>query len=240
MRTTSEDFVTWTPFEAVPANLPEEHLYTSQAHPYFRAEHITVGLASRFLPQRGSSTDIALITSRDGRSFDRVLKEAFIRPAPTRESWGNRGNYAALNVFPLRNDRPGMPDEWRHSIVEHMGIMVRDRIYYLPVDGFASINAGYDEGEMITKPLVFSGNELMLNFETSAAGYIRVEVQNLKGEVLEGFGLADMKEEMRGNERGGKVVWKSGADLGKWAGKPVRLRFVMREADSYAIGFVGR
>ena len=28
--------------------------------------------------------------------------------------------------------------------------------------------------------------------------------------------------------------------LVKWAGKPVRLRFVMREADLYAIGFVGR
>ena len=28
--------------------------------------------------------------------------------------------------------------------------------------------------------------------------------------------------------------------LVKWAGKPVRLRFVMREADLDAIGFVGR
>ena len=67
-----------------------------------------------------------------------------------------------------------------------------------------------------------------------------MEILNSNGEAIEGFRLADMKEEMRGDELGRTVFWNSGADLGKWAGKPVRLRFVMREADLYAIGFVGR
>jgi hypothetical protein len=31
--------------------------------------------------------------------------------------------------------------------------------------------------------------------------------------------------------------WKSGADLGRFADKPVRLRFVMKDADLYAIRF---
>lgn len=240
VRTTSPDFLAWSPFEYVPANLENEHLYTSQAHPYFRAPHITIGLATRFFPKQGSSTDITLLSSRDGRSFDRMLKEAFIRPAPTRDSWGNRGNYAALNVFPLRNDRPGMPDEWRYSVLEYMGIMVRDRIYYLPVDGFASIHASFEQGEMITKPLVFSGKELMVNYETSAGGFLQVEIQDAAGKVIPGFSAADMKEDLRDNNRGCIVPWKQGSDVSKLAGQPIRLRFVMREADLYAFRFVTR
>ncbi len=240
-RATSSDFVTWTALEQVPANLENEHLYTSQAHPYFRAPHITIGLATRFFPNQGESTDIALLSSRDGRSFDRVLKEAFIRPAPLRESWGNRGNYAALNVFPLRDDTPGVQSEhWRYLNPQHLGIMVRDRLYYLPVDGFASINAPFEQGEMVTKPLVFSGKELMLNFETSAGGFMRVEIQDAAGQVISGYSAEDMKEDLRQNSRGCIVVWKGGSDVSKLAGQPIRLRFVMREADIYALRFVTR
>ena len=241
VRATSPDFLNWSAFEDVPANLRDEHLYTSQAHPYFRAPHITIGLATRFFPDRGRSTDIALLSSRDGKSFDRVLKEAFIRPAPTRESWGNRGNYAALNVFPLRDDTPGIQAEhWRYLNAQHMGIMVRDRIYYLPLDGFASINAGFEEGAMTTKPLLFSGKELMLNFETSAAGFIRVEIQDEAGKIIPGYTAADMKDDLRGNNRGTAVAWKTGSDLSKLAGRPIRVRFVMREADLYSIRFATR
>lgn len=240
IRATSPDFLAWGPFEHVPGNLENEHLYTSQAHPYFRAPHITLGLATRFFQNRGATTDIMLLSSRDGRSFDRVLKEAFIRPAQTKESWCNRGNFAALNIFPLRNDRPGMPEEWRYSVPDYMGMMVRDRIYYLPVDGFASINAPYKEGEMVTKPLRFSGKELMLNFETSAAGFIRVEIQDAAGNVIPGYSAADMKEDLRDNSRGCIVVWKGGSDVSKLVGQTVRLRFVMCEADLYALRFVTR
>lgn len=240
IRATSPDFLTWSAFEYVPANLEGEQLYTSQAHPYFRAPHITIGLASRFFPKRGSSTDIALLSTRDGKSFDRVLKEAFIRPAPIRKSWNNRGNYAALNIFPLRNDRPGVPEEWRFSVLEYMGIMVRDRIYYLPVDGFASIHASFEPGEMVTKPLVFSGKELVVNFETSAGGFIQVEIQDAAGQVIPGFSAADMKEDLCGNERGNIVVWKQGSDVSKLAGQPIRMRFIMREADLYALRFMTR
>jgi hypothetical protein len=138
LRATSTDFLTWTKPEQVKANQPDEQLYTSQAHSYFRAPHIVVGLASRFFPTGGQSTDIVLITSRDGTTFDRVLEEAFIRPAPTRQSWGNRGNYAALNIYPLKDTSTAepMPEEWRFLNSKRMGIMVRDRVYALRNDGF--------------------------------------------------------------------------------------------------------
>jgi hypothetical protein len=38
-------------------------------------------------------------------------------------------------------------------------------------------------------------------------------------------------------EIGRRAKWKSGADLGRFADKPVRLRFVVKDADLYAIRF---
>jgi hypothetical protein len=240
LRATSPDFITWTKPAPVPANLPDEQLYTSQAHPYFRAPHIVVGLATRFFPKGGESTDITLLTSRDGTTFDRVFKEAFIRPAPTRQSWGNRGNYAALNIYPLKNTSTAepMPEEWRFLNSKRMGIMVRDRVYALRNDGFASIHAGYEPGEMVTKPLVFSGDELRVNYDTSAAGEIQVEILDADGQPIPGYTRADYKDRLWGNQTEERAQWKeNGTDVSELKGKPVRLKFFLREADLYAIQF---
>ena len=65
-RTTSADFVHWSRPVAMDPNLAGEHLYTSGTHPYFRAPHIYLALPTRFVPERGSSTDILFMSSRAG------------------------------------------------------------------------------------------------------------------------------------------------------------------------------
>jgi hypothetical protein len=239
LRATSPDFLTWSTPELVTANLPDEQLYTSQAHPYFRAPHIVVGLGSRFFPTGGQCTDIVLLSSRDGTTFDRVLKEAFIRPAPLKSSWSNRGNYAALNIFPLKNTtKEEMPEEWRHRVITDMGMLVRDRVYKLRVDGFASIHAGAKEGTALTKPIVFSGDQLLLNYQTSAAGSIELEILDAEGTPIPGFARADLKDAFWGDRIDQVTAWKDKErTVSALAGKPVRLRFFMRDADLYSIQF---
>ena len=61
----------------------------------------------------------------------------------------------------------------------------------LRIDGFVSINGGYSGGEFVTKPLLFQGDNLVLSFSTSAAGSIRVEIQDVKGNTLPGFALEE-------------------------------------------------
>ena len=48
-------------------------------------------------------------------------------------------------------------------------------------------------------PITFTGKELTLNFATSAAGGIRVEIQDELGRALKGYALADAVETI-GNE----------------------------------------
>ena len=223
-RATSPDFVTWSTPMAPFANLPGEHLYTSQTHPYFRAPHLCVALPTRFHPDRGESTDILLMTSRGPAPFDRTFREAFIRPGLDRARWGNRSNYAALNVVPTS------PEEMS---VYHVGSGDR---FVLRTDGFASVHAGADVGELLTRPLRFTGKELVVNYSTSAAGSVQVEVQDASGKPIPGFTLADSRN-LVGDAIEQLVTWTKGSDVSSLAGQSVRLRFVMHEADLFAIQF---
>jgi hypothetical protein len=89
---------------------------------------------------------------------------------------------------------------------------------------------------MVTKPLTFAGKTLQINFSTSAAGSVRVEIQDAAGKPIPGFALDDCPE-IYGDRIEHAVAWRQVNDLGKLAGQPVRLRFVMKDADLYAIRF---
>ena len=108
--------------------------------------------------------------------------------------------------------------------------------YVLRVDGFASVNAPYSGGEMVTRLFTFSGRELLLNYSTSAAGSIRVEIQGPSGKVIPGYGLEDAPE-IIGDEIERAVAWQKGTDVSSLAGQPVRLRFAMKDADLYSLRF---
>ncbi|MGD9146760.1 MAG: hypothetical protein PVI80_14440, partial [Anaerolineae bacterium] len=108
--------------------------------------------------------------------------------------------------------------------------------YTLRTDGFASLNAGYAGGEMVTRVLRFSGRQLVLNYSTSAAGSVRVEVQSPDGQAVPRYSLPDCRP-LVGDEIEGLVRWRHGAGVGDLAGKPVRLRFVLQDADLYSIQF---
>ncbi|MCX7411323.1 MAG: hypothetical protein NTZ32_24865, partial [Planctomycetales bacterium] len=110
------------------------------------------------------------------------------------------------------------------------------RRYTLRLDGFVSVNAPMSGGELVTKPLTFSGKSLSLNFATSAAGSLRVELQDSQGKPLPGFALDDC-EELFGDNIDRGVIWKSKSDLSSIAGQTVQVRFVLRDADLFSFQF---
>jgi hypothetical protein len=113
---------------------------------------------------------------------------------------------------------------------------VHIRRFSLRTDGFVSARAGYAGGEFITRPLIFTGNTLKLNFSTSAVGSVRVEIQDTEGHPQPGFTL-DACPEIFGDEIDGTVEWEGDGDMRSLAGQPVRLRFVLKDADLFAFRF---
>jgi hypothetical protein len=249
-RTTSRDFLHWTePVEMDFGETPPEEFYTSGTHPYYRAPQIYIALAKRFFPgkvalpeeqartlvqnpgYRIASSDSIFMTTRGGSHFERTFLEAFIRPGPTPEDWIARDNAPALGVVPA-NEREMFIYRLSHY-AQPSSHMAR---YRLRADGFISVHAPYGGGELITRPLKFSGSHLELNFETSAAGSMRVEIQDGNGVPQPGFALGACPE-MMGDDIARAVKWSGEDDVSKLAGKTVRLRFVMKDADLYSLRF---
>ena len=250
-RTTSTDFINWTaPVAMTFGETPMEHLYTNQTHPYFRSPGIYIAIAARFMPGRQvvpeaeaaalgvnpkyfrDCSDAVLLTSRGGRRYDRTFGSAFIRPGIGLENWVSRSNYPALNLV-----RTG-PTEMSVYVNQNYAQPTSElRRYSLRLDGLASIVAGAETGGWRTKPLVFSGDRLALNFATSARGGVRVEMQEVDGTPIPGFTMEDSIEQI-GNEIDRTVRWKRGADLKVLADRPVRLRFRMTDAEVFAFQFI--
>jgi hypothetical protein len=110
------------------------------------------------------------------------------------------------------------------------------RRYTLRLDGFVSASAPYSGGELVTKPIRFSGAELRLNFATSIVGRVRVEIQEPDGRPIPGFSLAE-SDALFGDTLERAVTWRRSADVSRLAGRAVRLRFVLKDADVYAFQF---
>jgi hypothetical protein len=228
---------------------PPQHLYTNQTSAYFRAPHIYIGICARFMPGRQVLTeqqaqaiqvnpnyfkdcsDAVLISSRGGNHYTRTFLEAFLRPGIGMENWVSRSNYPSLNLMQtgpatmsfLVNRNYGQPTAYL-------------RRYELRLDGFASAHAGFGGGELVTKSVVFGGSQLELNYSTSAAGSIRVELQDASGTPMAGFSLSD-SHELIGDEIGRIYDWKGVRDLSAYRGKPVRLRFQLKDADLFSYRF---
>ena len=261
---TSDDLVAWSePHDLTYVDSPREQLYTNQIKPYYRAPHILIGFPTRYVDRgwspsmkalpllehrklRSSSTErygtaiteALVMASRDGVRFKR-WNEAFLRPGPQRpDAWNYGQQYIAWQVVETKSALPGAANELSLYAAESYwtGAGSALRRYTLRLDGFVSVSAPLAGGELVTKPLTFSGRTLHLNFATSAAGAVRVEIQRPGGSPIEGFAL-DACDELFGDTIDRPVSWHAKTDLSTLVGQPVRLRFQLKDADLYALQF---
>ncbi|MBI4623196.1 MAG: hypothetical protein HY736_08260 [Verrucomicrobia bacterium] len=188
-------------------------------------------------------TEALFMASRDGVLFKR-WNEAFLRPGPERPGTWNYGHlYVGWQVVETKSTLEGAPNELSLYASEgywsgraNLGQSSALRRYTLRLDGFVSAWAPMGGGELISKPVQFRGKQLALNFSTSAAGSLRVEIQDVNGKPERGFGLDDCPP-VFGDTIERAVTWTKGHDVSSLAGRPVRLRFVLKDADLYAFQF---
>lgn len=102
------------------------------------------------------------------------------------------------------------------------------------LDGFVSLDATERGGAAVTQPFVYEGNKLTLN--VNAKGSVRVALLD-EGEMpIPGFDRKDC-DVIRGDAVRHSVTWKGNPDVGRLAGKIVRLKFEMQDAKLYAFEF---
>lgn len=226
---TSKDFLRWeNQADLQYGDSPAAHLYTSTVRTYDRAPHLFIGFPTRYQPKH-QQVEPVLMTSRDGVHFKRWPEPLIPITAP-KDRDGNRSNYATRGLLAL----PGRDNELSLYATEayYTGPGSRIRRFSFRLDGFVSASAAKN-GELLTKPLTFTGAKLALNLVSK--GETRVEVQDAMGKPVPGFALADCAP-LKGDFIDQPVTWKGGS-LTALAGKPVQLRFVMQQADLFAFQF---
>ncbi len=247
----SDDFKTWTPMQTVLRPLPEkEHKgeYREQIYNFFpfTYESMYVGINQVYYWHPHWALVGEWVFSRDGLNW--------ARPEPWRPHFpvGGPGEFDRTN----NSFSSGPPTRVGDKLYfYYSGRSYRHREYHryehgknqkdsgewegsiglamLRVDGFASIDAPYGPDRyLITKPLLFEGDTLRLNAKCDR-GRIRVELQDETGAPIEGFTAGDC-DLLRANSVDIIVTWKNNPNIGKRAGKPTRLRFVMENTRLYS------
>jgi hypothetical protein len=202
-------------------------------------------------------SEVIFMTSRGGTRYDRTFMEAYIRNDIGPKNWASRNSFPALNVVPT-----GPTEMSFYVVANYAQPTCHLQRYGLRTDRFASVHAPFRGGEFTTRPLTFTGHRLLINFSTSVTGGIRVEIEDRSGRPIPGFRLDDSIE-LIGNEIEKAVAWRPGAkpvpwqwrsepdnpgrtvsslwvggdDIGRFSGQVIRLRFVMKESDLYALRF---
>lgn len=183
-------------------------------------------------------TDGLFMASRDGQTFRR-WDEAFLRPGPQAEGrWIYGDNYQSYGLFETRAAAAGLPNEI--SLLFHEGSwrdeMHRLRRYTIRLDGFVSLSAPLSGGTLTTKLLKFTGKRLSLNYATSAAGSLRVELRNASGQPIPGFSLADA-DELFGDTVDQTASWNNSTDVSRVAGEAVQVHFAIGDGDLFSFQF---
>ena len=238
--------------------------YTNGIHPYHRAPHLLMGFPMRYidrgwttstdqLPERRDRkrvakqlrriatalTDTLFIVSRDGAEFY-VWPEAFVRPGIHRlGSWFYGDAKVALGFVETKSSfHESAPNELSFYVQENSRIDDPGQLrrHTLRLDGFASLNADLRGGTALTKPLVFTGDRLEINYATSAGGSMRIGLQDMDGKPIPGFSLNDCNL-LYGDQIDRIVTWNKKPDLNGLAGRPVRMLIELKDADLYAFQF---
>ena len=234
---TSSDFLNWTEpvFLDYGETTPLQHLYTNAIQAYPPAPHFLIGFPTRYFPDQGQRVEPTFMASRDGLHFRRWLDPVIPESAPEDRN-GNRSNYMTRGLLEL----PGHAGEYSVYATEayYTGPDSRVRRFSYRVDGFVSLHAGADGGELVTRPLTFDGAALRLNYEAASGGSVRVELQDAAGNPIQGFSSDDCAA-LTGDSTSAAVSWGAEADLSDLAGRAVRIRFIATNVDLYSFQFGG-
>lgn len=222
--------------------VPALDYYTSCAMKYAHAQDAYIALPSIYYhwgeKEFPATMDVPLHVSRDGIDWRRAgERKPFLRH-------GLDGDRTAGMIF---------ANPWLIDVGDELWLYYTGRGYHhgtrptgpdksglyratMRRDGFVSLDAGYFGGSFTTPPITFTGDRLELNCDGSAGGWLKVEILDLQGQAIPGCS-AEQCQVVRGNAVRKDVSWRDGVDLSDMIGKPVRLRFIMRDMKLHAFQF---
>jgi len=176
--------------------------------------------------------EVALGFSRDGFHWHRPDINRFFPVDETKGAW-NFGNIQSVC---------GAPIIVADSLYFYMSGRKQNTVFWdsfsstglatLRRDGFASLDAGNNEGTLLTRKIVFDGAYLFVNADASR-GQISAEVIDENGKTIAGFSK-DQCLPVTVNGTKLAIEWKNKKSLKNISGKPIRIKFYLKNTDLYS------
>lgn len=239
-RAESPDMIHWSESETIlvpdQEDGPDTELYAM--HP-FVYEDFYVGMLWVFNKvEKGHYPQF--VFSRDGIRFDRRYREPFV---PV----GLAPDFDSNSILPLK------PIAYKDEIfIYYIGANYRTRQQFqilgkekaewsiglavVPRDRFVCLQPEDGErGEIVTRSLRFSGSRLHLNMELAGngPGDLKVEILDPAYFPLPGYTVADADRLTRSG-LDNLVTWNGNPDISRLAGRPIKLRFYLRNAKLFS------
>lgn len=255
----SKDFKTWTKPELLNFGSGAEDypLYTNVVEPYYRDPSMFVGFPSRYVDRKKwtpnfvrlpslekrkwrashnrrfglAITDCVFMFSRDGQNFFRE-DDAFMRPGPENpDNWVYGDCYPARTLVKIPSPAGGDDELALFTFDRHWsGLASNLNRYRIRQDGFISRKGSYAGQTVVTKPLVFSGSEMLVNFSTSARGRMFITIREESGRGIRSV-------ELFGDKVDRPVDFATSLKVADFAGKPVTIEFELSDANLYSFRF---
>lgn len=179
--------------------------------------------------------EICLGYSRDGFHFSRPTHEPFLANDTTEGAW-NWGNMQSIGGVPLivgdslyfyTSGRRLNNIMWDSYTSTGLAVLRRD--------GFVSMNAGNEEGFLVTEPLIFDGSYFFVNANVANKNAeLLVELLDENSNVLPGYSRSDCLS-LKGKDKTKILVtWKRYKDVSELKNKVIRVKFYLTQGDIYA------
>jgi hypothetical protein len=187
--------------------------------------------------ERPKINDVQLGYSRDGKTYPRPSREAFIAAARTPGTW-NRGYIHPANGLCLI-----VGDElwfyfgaWsglsNRKDAEHVMAGGSVGMAKLRRDGFVSMDAKDKSGTLTTVPITFNGSYPFVNVDAQG-GELRMEVLDAGHKVIAPYSMENCTP-ISSNSTHAQVKWNGAADLSALKGKIVQFRFQLTHGQLYS------
>lgn len=254
---TSKDFISWTEHGRI--NFEEGQgdcgLYTNQIIKYYRDKDTFIGFPVRYTDRKNEKqnfkfmalgerhlsftgkqeregtalTDCLIMTSSNGFVFNR-RDQAFLTPGVENDyNWWYGNCYTAYGLVETQAE-DGEPNEISFYAGEGYRIKkVNFRRFSIRLDGFFSWYAKNCGGYVISKPIRVDGDNMYINFSSSAHGGIKISILDEKNNPIDGF----ESYFMFGNTTNRCVEFKK--PLKDLKGKNVKLKIQLQDTHIYSI-----
>jgi hypothetical protein len=239
----SDDLIHWTrPVMTLYPDALDEPDSQVYGHLSFCYESMWIGFMRMMHEKRTGwkQTTVELTASRDGRHWTRVGKREEFIPL------GKPGEWDADYHDPSWDPIPMGDELWiyyrssnRDPGPKNPGVGHAIGLATLRRDGFVSLNAGEQVGQVMTRPLTVPGVSLFINAEVAEGGRIKAAVLSDDRKPIATYQLEESVPLTKGSTRA-RMAWRAATELNLPTHDHIRLLFQLDRAKLYSFWIESR